>query len=187
MAAGKPSPRALTINFGSRKNVLRSIVKIGEAFEPKDQLVEPTGNFYDCIWDTGASCSVITSKVIKDLSLQPTGKAVCYTAGGPKIQNTYLVSIGLPNEVVFTALKVVEGEVEGTDALIGMDIISRGDFAVTNNNGITIMSYQWPSNHEINFVDEISRKKLIPEHHEMNDNEKRQGRNKRKRDRKKRR
>jgi hypothetical protein len=43
------------------------------------------------------------------------------------------------------------------DVLIGMDIITLGDFAVTNPEDKTKLSYQMPSTHDIDFVEEIRR------------------------------
>lgn len=60
---------------------------------------------------------------------------VVHHAGGKGSANTYLVNILLPNRVEMYQVKVAEGEIIGSaDALIGMDIISKGDFAVTNFN-----------------------------------------------------
>ena len=39
--------------------------------------------------------------------------------------------------------------------LIGMDIISKGDFAVSNFDGNTVFTFRYPSNSEINFVKEF--------------------------------
>ena len=41
----------------------------------------------------------------------------------------------------------------GFEVLIGMDIIGAGDFAVTNSNGKTVMSYRYPSIERIDFVE----------------------------------
>ncbi len=38
--------------------------------------------------------------------------------------------------------------------LIGMDIIGAGDFAVTNKDGKTVMTYRYPSSKCIDFVTE---------------------------------
>ena len=66
----------------------------------------------------------------------------------------YSVNIELPNEVVFPGLLVTLGDFLGGDVLIGMDIIGAGDFAVTNQNGITKFSYRYPSSADIDFVRE---------------------------------
>jgi hypothetical protein len=38
-----------------------------------------------------------------------------------------------------------------TDVLIGMDIISRGDFALTHKEGKTVFSFRYPSLATIDF------------------------------------
>ena len=70
---------------------------------------------------------------------------------------TYLINISLPNGIEFASILVTEGLLSDTDVLIGMDIISKGDFAVTAFGGDTKMSFQIPSTHEIDFVQEIIR------------------------------
>jgi SEC-C motif len=48
-------------------------------------------------------------------------------------------------------MKVTEGILGGFDVLIGMDIISQGDFAVTNFGGNTRFSFRVPSLEELDF------------------------------------
>jgi hypothetical protein len=50
--------------------------------------------------------------------------------------------------------KATESELTGMDVLIGMDIISSGDFAVTASQGKTKFSFQYPSTHDIDFAKE---------------------------------
>ena len=44
-----------------------------------------------------------------------------------------------------TVLEAVEGHILGGDVLIGMDVITQGDFAVTNREGRTVFSFRVPS------------------------------------------
>ena len=53
--------------------------------------------------------------------------------------------------------KVASGDLKDTDVLIGMDVISMGDFAVTARNGCTKFSFQIPSTHDIDFSAEAAR------------------------------
>lgn len=46
---------------------------------------------------------------------------------------------------------------QGADILIGMDVINRGDFAVTNVGGITKFSFRVPSEAHIDFVEDHNR------------------------------
>lgn len=98
--------------------------------------------------------SAITKNVATKLGLVPTGMAQVHTANGVATQNTYTIDIKLPNAV--TILGIIATEIDalstGCDALIGMDVITLGDFSITNHNGVTCMSFRVPSGHEIDYV-----------------------------------
>ena len=97
------------------------------------------------LWDTGATNSMITDNVIKSLNLKPVTFATVYHAGGQSETAVYNVYIALPNNILIGPLQVIEGQLEGVDVLIGMDIIGTGDFIVTNNPDHTELSYNIPS------------------------------------------
>jgi len=133
--------------------VLTSPVRIKEAFDPKiSQPAEPTKE-YDAIWDTGATKTAISNKVVQECGLKPTGMCKVRTAAGETDACTYFVSIYLPNKVCsIPQLRVTEVNISGADVLIGMDIIANGDFAVTNHKGKTNLSFRMPSIECIDFV-----------------------------------
>lgn len=110
------------------------------------------------IWDTGATGSAITKKVAQQLGLIPTGMAQVNTANGIATQNTYTIDIGLPNKIIIQGIIATEIDAlaAGCDALIGMDVITLGDFAITNHNGSTCMSFRVPSGHEIDYVKNLN-------------------------------
>jgi hypothetical protein len=67
----------------------------------------------------------------------------------------------LPNKVAFSGVRVTKGILTGgPDILIGMNIINRGDFAVTNLNGVTKFSFRFPSIVDIDFVEEANRSRV---------------------------
>ena len=80
-----------------------------------------------------------------------------YADGGSKIVQEFLVNVGLPNEVVFSSIRVTLGGFSDADVLIGMDIISQGDFAVTNFNQRTVFSFRVPSLETIDFSQDPER------------------------------
>lgn len=106
------------------------------------------------IWDTGATGSVITKAVAESLGLIATGMSQVHTANGLADQFTYVVDILLPNDETISKVTVteVEGLSGGCEALIGMDVITTGDFSVTNHKGCTWMSFRSPSCHAIDYV-----------------------------------
>jgi len=148
-------PHAFTTAYNRLSNVLINEVRIAPAFDPKILTKEqhPAHKTYAGIWDTGATSSVITKKVVEELNLQPTGMVQVSHCQGTAYAETYFVNIILPNGIGFSQLKVIKGDLSpGADALIGMDIINQGDFAVSNFNGKTIFSYIVPSAKHIDFT-----------------------------------
>jgi len=64
-----------------------------------------------------------------------------------------MVNIGLANGVQFAIIKVSKANLgAANDVLIGMDVISQGDFSITNENGNTVFSFRVPSAHTVDFV-----------------------------------
>lgn len=118
----------------------------------------PTNKIVKAIWDTGATGSAITKIVVKNLGLIPTGVAQVNTANGVATQNTYTIDIQLPNKVIIQGIIATEVDAlsGGCDALIGMDVISIGDFSITNHKGVTCMSFRVPSGHEIDYVKNLN-------------------------------
>lgn len=108
---------------------------------------------YNALWDTGATNSVITQKIAEDLNLKPIGMTKVHTASHKDVvTEVYMISILLPNKICIPTLRVTKGQVTGHDMLIGMDIINKGDFAVTHNGGKTSFSFRIPSICEIDFT-----------------------------------
>jgi len=114
------------------------------------------------IWDTGATSTVISQNIVDALNLKPIGIAYVNT---PSAQNVptheYLVDVHLyDGKVCIKDVRVTLGIISGgADCLIGMDIITLGDFSVTNVNGTTF-SFRIPSLKEIDYVKEESS--LVP-------------------------
>ena len=100
------------------------------------------------MWDTGASFTCISNKIIQELNLQPFDEIKMYTPSGIDIRERYHVGIKLATEAVYIEDVVVadsEIDKQGLDVLIGMDIITMGDFSVSNYNGKTVFSFRFPS------------------------------------------
>lgn len=148
--------RAFTMRYKSKVRVLTSNIGIFLPVTKEEAMKhKPDIKSYTAIWDTGATGTVITKKVADDIGLKPTGVIEMNHAGGKDMQNTYLINIILPNDVVIPGIKVSEGILTGgAEVLIGMDIIGAGDFAVThvNPDGGTTMSFCMPSCEEIDFI-----------------------------------
>jgi len=148
----------------SRKGVFRDLKTSCRVSLPliiKNGTKLPPIKEYIGLWDTGATGTVVTSKVVKELGLVPTGKITSHNANGSALVNTYTINVYLPNNVGFHFVKVTEGQLTGMDVLIGMDIISKGDFSITNVNGNTTFSFRIPSIKEIDYVKEGEKPKWL--------------------------
>lgn len=99
-------------------------------------------------WDTGATHTCISKNVVSHLGLIPIGQRPIKTPSGKEIVNEYRIDVKLQNEnVLLNDVFVIDSEIgdQGIDVLIGMDIISLGDFSVTNYNSKTVFSFRVPS------------------------------------------
>lgn len=152
-------PNSQSLTLSSNVGILRVLatkVQVCAAYDPN---ATPPGQrppwcSFDAIWDTGATGSVITQRVVDTCGLKPIGMTQVHHAHGMAMAETYLVNIGLPNRVGFANMTVTKGDLALTDALIGMDIITRGDFAITNKAGKTVMSFRVPSLVCVDYVEE---------------------------------
>lgn len=121
---------------------------------------------WNALWDTGASCTSISKKVIKELGLKPTGKHKVNTASEEILTNEYNINLTIPKCVEATGLSVIENNIEDKfDCIIGMDIIRTGDFSITNRDGHTAFSFRVPSIKEIDYEKEMHElvKQLVAE------------------------
>ena len=146
----EPSTYAFTVKNPEKVRTLTTEVIISIVHIRKTE--PPPLQPFVAVWDTGATGSIITSRVADSLGLKSIGVERVHTVGGIVEADVYLVNIRLPNQVVFPATRVTEGEIGGADVLIGMDIIGEGDFAVTSMGGETWMSYSLPSTRRLDFV-----------------------------------
>ena len=153
---------AFTSAYNGLSNVLANDVLISKAFDPSPERIkseEFQTQQYEAIWDTGATGTVITQKVVDECDLKPIGVTEVYHGGGKSKTNLYFVNVWLPNKVIICNVKAALAQViDNAEVLIGMNIISRGDFAVTNKGGKTVFSFRFPSVERIDFV----RKRFKP-------------------------
>ena len=93
---------AFTIREQECVNALFSKVQISESFDPDAFAPSPQARSYVAVWDTGATHSSISQRIVEDLGLAPSGKARVRVIG-PKggegqsayQSDTYLVNIVL--------------------------------------------------------------------------------------------
>ena len=87
------------------------------------------------IWDTGATNTLISPKVVEFLNLSPYNKVLVSDNKGVTKAETYLVHVVLPTKDMVSNIEAILTDNEDYDVLIGMDIINLGEFLFSNKNG----------------------------------------------------
>ena len=124
-----------------------------------DRFNERSGIEYNAIWDTGASGTSISKRLAEYLNLVPIGFVDTHTANGTAIRcPIHLVDIRFQSGLYFANCPVVAVNLLTTDVLIGTDIISQGDFSITNCDGKTIVTFAVPSIKKHDYVAEAKVK-----------------------------
>ena len=111
-------------------------------------------NKFRAIWDTGASHSVITKKAVKRIGIKPYAKKQVVSVGNRSYENAYMVDIYLPNKTLIESISITECRElnRHLDVLIGMDVITLGDFAITHADKKTVFTFRIPSIEKIDFI-----------------------------------
>jgi hypothetical protein len=115
------------------------------------EVINPAGTSVEgakCIglWDTGATSTVIAGKIVNTLGLPATGITIVSGVGGSFKTTIHVIDLALPNGVIVSRLKVIKGILgDHFDVLIGMDIIMKGDLAISNFEGKSVFTYRLPS------------------------------------------
>jgi hypothetical protein len=146
--------QALTIT--SKGGLLRAITcecGVGAPFDPANPpAAAPPFKRFNGLWDTGATGCAITQKVVDDCGLKPHRVDEVRHGGGKQMCEFFLLSLFLPNGVVFGTVEASKLEIDGAHILIGMDIITAGDTTITNINNQTVFSFRVPSIGAVDYV-----------------------------------
>ena len=150
--------RAFTAKFNGVIDRIITAVEVWPAFDPADPPEPlPAAVRARALWDTGATRSLVASDLAKKLALTPVGKGPVRHGGGSDERFRYLVSFGLPNRFVIPGVLVSEQPaIEGFEVILGMDVITLGDFAITNAGRQTWVSFRMPSSARTDFVAELN-------------------------------
>jgi len=130
-----------------------------------DRPKERSGRQYFAIWDTGASGTCISNKLAEFLKLEPVSFVDTNTANGAVRCPVSLVDIRFESGLTFQNVTVTVANLLTYDALIGTDIISLGDFSVTNLDGETCVTFGVPSIKKHDYVKEAHINDIISKGH----------------------
>jgi aspartyl protease len=154
-----PHFQALTIKYRGIASRIVTDVLISDAFDPAHPPTPPLKKeTTKALWDTGANRSAITPSLAKALGLASTGTQIVGHFGGSSLKPTYLVNVYLSDSVMIYGVIVSEcDETPNFGFILGMEIITSGDFSITNVAGKTCMSFRCPSIAEIDYFKEHSK------------------------------
>jgi predicted aspartyl protease len=99
---------------------------------------------YAGVWDTGATSTMITPKIVSELNLKPVDTATVYGVNSLKRVPVVLINLILPNKIKVSDVRATVSEIQRIDMLIGMDIIQLGDFSISNHERKTVFTFAIP-------------------------------------------
>ncbi len=134
-------------------------VSIAAEITDADFAANESIHWVNALWDTGAMCSCISKRCAAMLGLEIINITHMATASHVVEAPVYMAHLFLPNFPVFAYLEVLEFQdtSDNCDIIIGMDIITQGDFAITNLGGNTFFSFRMPSLQTIDFEGDLRR------------------------------
>lgn len=120
----------------------------GEPIEPG---IIPSKRFFthNACWDTGAEVTMISTRVVEALGLEPFEHTSLMGIGGDEEVGVYLIHLGLPNGYLYRNLIVYASDIDDYDVLIGMNLISQSDFFITNIDGSNHFAFDIPATGKI--------------------------------------
>jgi len=145
---------------GPADRLLRAITspcRVARAWRPDSGSSPPERHLYTALWDTGATDSCISGSIVEECRLPQYGERYSQGIFAGEIVGIYLVDLWLTDSIVLRGLRCLGVDIPGADVLIGMDVISQGDFAVTNYQSRTQFSFRSPSQGHIDFTAEHRR------------------------------
>jgi predicted aspartyl protease len=99
---------------------------------------------YTGVWDTGATSTMITPKIVSELNLKPVDNAIVSGVNSQMRVPVVLIDLILPNRIKVSDVRVTVSEIQGIDMLIGMDIIQLGDFSISTHERKTVFTFAIP-------------------------------------------
>ena len=155
----RETSQCLTIRYGRIVDTLTIPCAVSKGWDPRSSLPQHDEISFDATLHTGITSSGISASVVQACGLRPTRYGTVTTPFGlVERVPIYLVNVWLQPSVAVVGLPVAEIEsFRDADVVIGMDIIGRGDFAVTNADQETVVTFRFPPQGGIDFEAESMR------------------------------
>ncbi|SFN32510.1 Aspartyl protease [Nitrosospira briensis] len=143
--------RSFTVKSeGGLLTALATPCHVSQAFNPANGVPDCATIQFNACWDTGATKSVITQRVVEACglkSIRAIKPILLQGVDGFERSAAYVINLSLPDKVTFHNFTVVSKNPGNVwwDVLIGMDIISTGEFSIRSVNGKTEWSFSYAS------------------------------------------
>ena len=99
----------------------------------------------NALWDTGAMISVISPEIVSKLDLVIVDAIQIAGINGVSMAEVAIISIRFPNGAVIQDIRVAICPMSpGNEMIIGMDVITQMDIAITNGGRQTQISFAIP-------------------------------------------
>lgn len=147
-----------TFSYNPWKVVDILIVPIQICVPTKDEtgsIVWSTCKQLNAIWDTWAMRTTINDKIAIQMGMIPFDTMDCNGASWPYKANMYYADVTLlPSGMEFPNMVILWSDLWDTlHALVGMDIITKWDMALTQHEWKTCLSFVMPSYEKIDYVE----------------------------------
>lgn len=103
------------------------------------------------LWDTGGKLSTVSQALVDKLGLLPDSemKMRVHTSAGVHLSNVYPIKLLFNDVEVDCSATACKRIIDDVDIVIGMDVITKGDFSITNIGGKTEMIFRLPTSGHI--------------------------------------
>ena len=112
-------PSVLTRKWEGLVNELVDSADVADPWNHNINSVDPVDDLqfsnFRAIWDTGATKSVISARVINEIDLLPIRRTVIETVGGNRETDVYLIDLKLSNGAFISENEVFRGELQEVD------------------------------------------------------------------------
>jgi hypothetical protein len=143
---------ALTLVFDGIVEAIYSSIAIKSAVEEEDSS-DIDLIWAKALWDTGATHTCISDRLATRLKLEVVDIVNIATANGIISVPTFFAHLKFPNNLQFSDWELSQFQFtnDDCDLIIGMDIITQGDFSITNVEGKTMFSFRVPTQQSIDY------------------------------------
>lgn len=103
------------------------------------------------MWDTGATTSCLDIKYLDVLNIKSTASTEYSAIGIHGNTDLYQIDLLINDCMLIHNLRIASQDLSSNEIqfLIGMDIISLGDFSINTINNKTIGCFRYPTNHKL--------------------------------------